>query len=522
MKNSKLKIFLLVGVLLTSAGEVFACRASRDMAHNFVVTFGKKPAINVYGTGDSSTLLPQSIDKCDQEAGNYLMFSKGVFMPSIVSDVADVSLDGKIPDNNKCRIENALFNKDWNLDQKKSLVQKQHAFLSKCAFITVADMTGRPLRYRNNQKFCKITAQGPSAARLEGDYCFLQINPSYNLAITMGLKPECANEEVLRELQLDYGDIEATLNSYIAGDDSGLSTDLTPIGAGKYRFTLQAPEEMTPLSEDLGTESPRFPSTYSVNINPGQLKFSPAGEERITLDMYLSVDNTPGNECKNKPCAHPSNYNVPVAAEVEIFRRMSNGKYQSIDGWPIGGIAQGNWRGLFRLPQKTIDGIDFKKGERYKMVVTMIDPYDDYYLFIAQSTQFLIDITGANGVAGLDSIPSLSPLMSIAGLPPITGLPSLASQDLNQDIQISLKYFKRLGMTRLWPTYFSTLCDPSHEKCYAAGKQKFWNKFTTEFEVGDLNDENVFELSGVRVLKESPGSVILNKELSDFPTYTCE
>lgn len=522
MRNSKLKIILLMGVSLLTAGEVFACRASRDFKHNFMITFGKEAGIHAYGTGEGSTILPQAIDKCTEEAGNYLMFSKGVFMPSLVSDVADISLDGDLPDNNKCRIENALFNKEWDLDQKKSLVRRQHAFLNKCAFINVAEMTGRPLRYRAQQKYCTVTTLGPSLVRLEGDYCFLQINPSYNLAISMGIKPECANVDVLRELNLDYGDIEATLNSYIAGDDSGASSELTPIGSSKYRFTLQAPEDLIPLSEDLGTESPRFPSIYSVNINPGELKFAPAGEERVSLDMYLSVDNTPTVICKESPCAHPSTFNVPIAAEVEIFKKLSNGRFQSIDGWPIGGIAQGNWRGLFRLPQQVIDGIGFKKGERYKVVVTMIDPYDDYYLYVARATQFLIDLRGANGVAGLDSIPSLSPLTSLAGLPPMTGLPSLSSADLNQDIEISLRYFRRLGATRLWPTYYSTLCDPSHGACFPAGKQKFWNRFTTEFDIGDLNDEGVFGLSNITVLKESSKSVVMNKGLKSFPSYTCE
>lgn len=522
MKTSKLNILFLFGTLLLGAGEAFACRASRDLKHNFVVNFEEEPSIRVYGDGTGSTLLPQTIDKCTESAGQFLMLSKGIYMPTLVSDVADISLDGEIPKDNICRIENPLF--AWPLvhDQKQDLVRRQHRFLKECGFITVAELNGRPLRYNARQQFCKVTNRGPSMVQLEGDYCFLQINPSYNLAITLGLNPSCATPERMKELGLEFGDIEATLNSYVTGDASGMSTEVDPIGSSRYRFTLQSPQNLIKLSEDLGPEAPRFPDTYNAEMNMGDLQFRPSGEERMDLDMYLSVDNMSPLQCQGGLCTSPSSYNIPVAAEVEIFHLDARGKAQFVDGWATATLAQGSWKGLIRLPQQSIDGLSMKAGERYRVVVTMVDPHDDFYIYLTRAEQFLIDLKGANGVAGLDDIPSLQALRNLTGTPDLAGLPSITSNDLNSEIESSLSYFKKLGATRLWPNHYSRLCDPSHGVCFEAGKQKFWNRFTTEFTVGGMNSSNLVDLKEIRVIKESPKGIVMSKTVQTLPRYSCE
>ncbi|MGE9744692.1 hypothetical protein [Bdellovibrio bacteriovorus] len=522
MKFKNLTVLVLSGVVFMLAGEVFACRASRDMKHNFAVNFESAPPIRVYGDGDGSTILPQMIDKCTESAGSFLMLSKGVYMPSDVSDVADISLDGDLPDENICKIENPIFSKPMDHNQKKSLVKRQHKFLQQCAFVTVAEVNGRPLRYKANQDYCKTTAQGPSMVQMEGEYCFLTINPSYNLSITMGLKPECANPEKMKELGLEFGDIEAALNSYVAGDDSGLSPDVTAIGSSRYRFTLQAPANMMEMSEDVGLEAPRFPTTYNAEFNIGDLQFRQAGEERVDLNMYLSVDNRQPLFCNQAGlCTAPSAYNIPVAAEVEVYK-IGSQKTTYIDGWNSGGTIQGNWQGLMRFPQQSIDGLNFVKGERYKVVVTMIDPFEDFYIYLNRAEQFLIDLKAANGVAGLDQIQSIQPLADLLGLPRLTGLPHISSGDLNSDLDMSLGYFKKLGATRLWPTYYERLCDPSHGQCYLSGKQKFWNRFSAEFTVGEVGQGGNFDLSDIRVIKESPAGVVMNKQVQTLPRYRCE
>lgn len=522
MKFKNLTVFILSGIVFMLAGEAFACRASRDLKHSFAVNFESAPPIRIYGDGDGSTILPQMIDKCTESAGSFLMLSKGVYMPSDVSDVADISLDGDLPSDNICRIENAIFSKPMDHDQKKSLTKRQHNFLKQCAFVTVAEVNGRPLRYNSSQQYCKVTPQGPSMVQMEGDYCFLTINPSYNLSITMGLKPECATLDKMKELGLEFGDIEAALNSYVTGDDSGLSTDVTAIGSSRYRFTLQAPADMMELSEDVGTEAPRFPTTYNAEFNIGDMQFRKAGEERLDLNMYLSVDNRQPLFCDDRGlCTAPSAFNIPVAAEIEIHK-IGAQKSTFVDGWTTGGTIQGNWQGLMRVPQQSIDGLGFSKGERYKVVVTMIDPFEDFYIYLNQAEQFLIDLKLANGVAGLDQIQSIQPLADLLGLPRLSGLPHISSGDLNSDLDDSLGYFKKLGATRLWPTYYERLCDPSHGQCYLSGKQKFWNRFTTEFTVGDIGMGGYYDLSDIRVIKESPAGVVMDRKVKTLPRYRCE
>lgn len=522
MKILNTKSIFLFGVLLLMAGEVFACRTSRDIKHSFVIDFTQAPVIRPYGDGTNSTILPQMVEKCTESAGKYLMLSKGVFMPTQVSDVADIFLDGDIPTPNLCRIENPIFAKGVDFDQKKSLVLRQQKFLKQCTFISVAELNGRPLRYKHEQERCKVTNQGASIVQLEGDYCFLNINPSYNLAVTLGVKPECLHIDTMKELGLEFGDIEAALNTYVTGDDTGLSTEVDPIGSSRYRYTFQAQESMLKLSEDMGPEAPRFPDTYNAELNMGDLQFAPAGDQRLDLNMYLSVDNFHNSVCKNGLCVNPSNYNIPVAAEVEIFKIEQSGKQTFVDGWSTGGIAQGSWQGLMRFPQQSIDGASFEKGQAYKVIVTMIDPFEDFYIFLNRAEQLLVDLKGVNGVAGLDTIPSLNSLHLLPHLPNLLGLPNITSNDINGDLATSLAFFKQLGATRLWPAFYGNLCDPSHGQCFQASKQKFWNRFTTTFTVGDLDDQGTYKLENIRLVKESPNKVIMDKKIKSLPRYTCE
>lgn len=522
MKNLNTKAIFLLGAILLMAGETFACRTTRDLKHSFAINFDMTPAIRPYGDGTNSTILPQMVEKCNESAGQYLMLSKGVYMPTQVSDVADIFLDGDIPTPNLCRIENPIFSKGVDFDQKKSLILRQQNFLKQCTFISVAELNGRPLRYKNQQKNCKVTNQGASMVQLDGDYCFLNINPSYTLAVTLGIKPECANKETMKRLGLEFGDIEAALNTYVTGDDTGLSTQVDPIGSSRYRYTFEAPETMLKLSEDMGPEAPRFPDTYNVEVNMGDLQFMPSGEERLDLGLYLSIDNFNKSVCKDGLCVNPSNYNIPVAAEIEVHRIEKSGKKTYIDGWATGGIAQGHWQGLMRFPQQTMDGANFKKGENYQVVVTMIDPFEDFYIFLNRAEQLLIDLKSMHGVAGLDSIESINSLHLLPHIPSMLGLPNITSTDINGDLSSSLAWFKQLGATRLWPTFYGNLCDPSHGQCYQASKQKFWNRFTTTFTVGDLDEGGFFKLENIRLVKESPNKVIMDRKLKTLPRYTCE
>lgn len=515
-----------MGTLFVFNHSTYACRASRDMKHSFYIHFGKKPQIQSYGDTNNSTILPQTIDNCNQNAGKFIMLTKGVFSPTLVSDVADISLDGQIPSNNICKIQNPIFLKPLNFEDKRSLVKKQHDFLNKCTFISVAELNHRPLRYNQNQKFCKITKTGESMAQMEGDFCFLNISPNYNLAVTLSIKPECISAEKYKEFNLPFGDLEASLNTYVVADASGMSTDADPIGSSRYRMTFQPPKSIVPLADDNGEFGPKFPLTYMAEVNMGDLQFKPSGNQRFTLDMYMSVDNMGKTQCSKEGfCSSPTSFNIPVAASVELFQTNKiNGKRlkKYVAGWTMANTAQGSWKGLVRMPQQIIENYGLKKGKQLQMVVTMMDPFEDYYLYIAQAQQFLINLKGMNGVVGLDSLPTLQSLTNLVGIPSLAGLPTITSKDLNSSIDDSIAYFKKLGHTRSWPTYYSKLCDPSHAKCYQAGKQKFWNRFVTDFTLGDIDSTGAFSLKDVHLIKETPDHVVMSSQLSSLPRYTCE
>lgn len=518
----KLKIRSLFILLMISvySSENWACKMSRDPKNNFFIDYVRS-YIGNYGDGNAS-ILPSSINECRLNAGKYLMLSSGVRIPARSSDVSEISFDGQMAENS-CRVENSLFANMPTYDQRKFDVQEQHRFLRTCTFIDVADTTGRPVRFKENQSSCQLTVISPGVVRMKGNFCFLQIDPSYNLSVTLGIDDNCAKEQFLKENNIAIRDYEVSLNSYVVGDDTGQSTDIDAIGSRRYRLTIQPDEKILKLSDDLGQESPRFPTEYSAEIHIGNIEIAPMISNRSMINLSYSVANRAQPKCSDGLCSNIANYHIPIVSDVNIYEIAQNNKKILIDSWMTAGVAEANWQGILKSTQHPVDDFVFEIGKTYTIISDFVDPYDDYQLYLKYTQQMLIDLKGANGVAGLEQLSPLLPLDELEGIPNMNGLPAMTSTDLNTDLDRALKFFKMLGSDRNWPIYYEKVCSPEILSCVQSGKAKYWLKLTTTFTVtGKDPNSNKLILSNFRLRKETPQHLFYDKNIDGLPKYLCQ
>lgn len=522
MKIQNLKF--IVKVLGTSVAALFvgvlqaeACKMSRDQKFNYFID----SSINYSGMfweGRRSVFSPTVIENCQQSAGQYLMLSLGVRFPTPLSETSDISFDGKIEES-ICRIKDAPMALQ-SYDEKKDLFSRRHEILRQCTHLQVYDLENRPIQFKPDQKNCKIRSIGQGLFRMDGDFCFLKVSPSNRYVVSIVVNEECKNTPFLREKGISAQDVEAALNAYLVGDDSGSSTDIDPLGSSRARLYFQPSEKEMPLTEFEDERSPRFPTVYAPDIHMGDIAIQGSGET-WTLDLSLFVDNRGGALCQQGICPAIGNFNVPVVGEASLYK-VGATKREMIDSWWHAGVAVAQWQGLLGGMSKNINEIKMTPGDRYSLEVVFVDPYEDYQLFASAFKQFLIDLKAVEGTAGIDVIQSLQGLQDLAGLSPLRALPSLTSGDFTAELERVLYALSGLNKDRQWPAYYEKVCSPVLRDCVVAGKAKYFMKLKADFTIGSVDEfSGAVRLEDIVVSRDSKISASYSKAVQNLPRQVC-
>lgn len=510
---------LFVSVL--AIPEAQACRMSRDAKSNYFINLDSGK-VGMFGTGEVQVIAPTVIERCQPSAGKYLMLTLGLRTQGLVSDVSDISFDGRLAQDN-CSISNSLLAQEQTFAEKKGYFEQQFKLLRTCTQMQITELEGKRLDFKTDQVQCKMTIKD-GVITAEGNYCFIRIQPNNRISVATIIKPECTKPEFLKAHGLNPMDLEALFNAYVVGDDSGNSSDVDPLGSSRIRLSVSPMAASgIPLSDDFEGQQPKFPTDYTPDIHMGNVNFRPIGENRVSADLSLLVDTRTKKSCSDGLCTSAGDYNTPVVGEVELFQ-VDSSKRSFIQSWWFAGIAQSRWQGLLRGIQQNIDEVTFKPGQKYQLDVTFVDPYDDYDMFISGMKQLVIDLKQVQGTAGLDVITPIASLQSLIGLPIVGGLPGIKSADLNLDDEVKriLAALKALTQERQWPIYYHQICDSSVSTCIRSGKAKYFLKVSTEFELGALNDENIFTLKNIKVKKDSPRFASYSKTVSELPSVKCD
>jgi hypothetical protein len=513
-------LFLILSLILMMGDTSFAlCKMSRDPKFNYFASF-EANAIGTFGEGSNLNFAPSTIERCQQDAGQFLMISLGVRRTNLFSDTADISFDGKITDA-QCKIKNSFLKNAPDFAESQNFLSEQYKALRSCTYLEIYDLGGKPLVFNNQQAHCTLTTLPGNIVKAEGDYCFFRIQPNNRFAIGTVIRPECKDEAFLKANHINPQDIEASLNTYIVGDDTGTSEDVNPIGSSRVRLYIAPSTQQLALTEENGPENPRFPTEYTAEIHMGEFKLRGSLGNYVS-DLSLLVDNRSPRVCKNGFCTSPSDFDLPVVGEAELQQLNPNGTHTFIDSWWHAGIAPARWQGLMKSAQHNLNEVEFKPGTRYSLTVTFVDPYEDFSLFLKGMEQLLIDLRGMQGTAGIDSIMPIPSLTELVGLPPLESLPALRSPDMSAEMDRILETMNKLGQDRQWPSYYDHVCDSTRATCIRSGKAKYFLKLTTEFTVAGIDEQNSqVLLKDITVTRESPQFENYRKAIQEFPKVVC-
>lgn len=498
------------------------CQMSKDYKFNFFTDFAENNIGMFSVNGDR--LPPTVVENCKGASGKYLAFGLGLKQPYLTSDTSDVSFDGTIRPE-ICSIKNEPTPLMPFID-KQTHFAKQFQTLRACTSFEITQLDNRPINFTADQKFCKITKLPNGKLAAKGDFCYLRITPDLRVALSIVMNADCAKREFLEKEGLQPGDMEALLQAYVVESEDSMVTE-NMIGTTKVRVSILPTDKLMSINPDLGPESARFPTTFSADVNMGDIKLrddSTEQEARSFVDLSVFADNRSGRNCIGTLCAGSGDYEVPLAAQAELFEVVGNQR-TTVDSWYAGNaidpFVKAQWQGLFRMGRYTIEGYQLKPGTRYEMVMTFFNPYDDYLMLVKHYEQILIDLTLLNGTAGKDAIQPISSLRGLLGLPELKSLPVLGAGEINIELEKVRQFFNKLGSNSAFPPYYDKACKGAN--CVNLNKIGHFLKLKTQFNLGPINeDDRSYTLTNVTVSKESPLYTGYNKSVPALPELECK
>ena len=133
--------------------EAFAeCKMSREPKLNYFIS-AQDHFTGMFAEDSSKSPAPSVIERCQSDAGSYLMISQGIFHNDILSSIGEISFDGKVADT-KCSVQNSLSQNTSTYTAKAALVQQQYRALRACTYMQVYDLENKSINFIPDHKFC--------------------------------------------------------------------------------------------------------------------------------------------------------------------------------------------------------------------------------------------------------------------------------------------------------------------------------------------------------------------------------
>ena len=501
--NCGVKLWFAFVLGFFAISESRACVASRDPRENYFISY-ERPYAGLFADGAAvRDIRPTIVDRCQGASGQYLMVALTLRTPKANGRTADISLTDKFK-NDHCKIKNNPFPVEQIYNEKLAVFEKQYQLLRSCTFYDIVEIDDHEMMLPESQPAAKVEILGKNHIRVEGDFVYIKVNANNRFAIGIGLKKECTRASTIKTLGLEPGDLQALLNTYLAGDASGNTIDLTPIGSTRVRLALTSGSELMNVSAlEEPNETPSWPTTFKTAVEFGSLSIKPENDARAKVDFTPLVDNLGVKKCKAGICSSENSFQAPIAGLVEITD-LSGYRKKVIDSWYFGASAPGQYQGFLESVSKYLDPGLIAVGKHYKIEMTMVDPYEDFLLFRSGVSQMMIDLSNLGSVAGLDVIQAFGGIAGITGMKSITGLGGMAGPDAGQIIQSAMNDLNDFKGPQDWPPYYEKTCLDKSNVCYSRGQEKFLKKIGADFTVGELRDDQSYQLENMHIYSVDP------------------
>ena len=495
MIKSELKATMLVALFalgLLPVSQTEACTASQAPPINYFFSTEMPSSGNFYDGQERSRARPTIIEGCKDAAGQFLMVALALRTQKPNGKSGDLNFTSHYtPD--QCRILNNPFPSEQRKKDKLNSFLEGFAFLRSCTYYDVKELEGNTILLPETEPAATMVKISPDHIIFYGDFFYLKIQKTSRFGISVGLRKECTDVSYINRQGLKPGEIQSLLNTYIAGDASGLTTDLTAIGSSKIRLLLNPnSNSLSYPSAPVEINSPFWPDTWRGGVELGAIGIKPEKDSRTRVDLQLLMDHFGSSE---------DSYLTPVAGKVELSD-LSGARNKVVDSWYFGDIAPPQYQGfLTGLPRMVTDGI-IQKGKRYRIQFSMADPNEDFLLFKTGMKQMLVDLSSLIGLPGVDILDTINSLTALTEGKTLNGLAGLSGTDAEQVIQNSLDDLSQRTNNPSWPPEYKRACLSRDGTCTERGQHKWIKRLGAEFTIGGQQADEHYELLNLTEFSE--------------------
>jgi hypothetical protein len=383
--------------------------------------------------------------------------------------------------------------KTW--DEKLDFYQLQTRQLNSCVQFRIRDAAG--ISPATEHPACEIETVNHEEVIARGGLCYFRINPNSSFTVRYEINPACTDKSNFGQLELQPLDIFAYSGYYISGDASGRSTLLKPLGSGALRFTIEASDEQTPLSVDMGEGSPRWPDQAFPEVHIAEFDLNSKGSEaKLLTRLFFRNSCATGDDT-------PCRYAVPIGVQYTIRELLPDGREQMLDQWYAGGVAPASWEGFFQA-ERDVTSYQFKEGARYRIEADLTYLSIYHRLFREGFKNILIQ----RGLWTIDPNAPLLPLKPVANMPVLDTLKANGTLPVihplaaggGSDLQLELNLMRALLRGVDWPPYYSEMCGT--EVCAKANSGQARLKVGVDFTLEKFEEGNA-KASNYRIWRES-------------------
>jgi hypothetical protein len=484
---------LIALTLLSLSWMSLSCEPSAPKELNFHVDLEK--GIRKFYT--SKRLLDDrpsiSLENCEGTAsGNkYIMIGLGLESLVLKNDIIGFNFTPQ-EEGIECRLENNPFDDKETAEERFSKMKQKREFFNRCIVMQVTELNEKTgLNVPENQPGCTVKKLSKWSYDFSGPYCYIQPSQKSTISIHLDVKESCIDKDILGQKETILADYNGLLNTYIAGDASGFSSDLTALSTTQMRFSITPPEGTLELSEDFGVERPKWPTVWKgADLYFGEISVRPLGDLSDEIQVPLVANTRCERTCVGNLCSSPCDFSQPIVGEFSLYE-VVNGKREFLKLWHDGSVASGQYQGvLYGMGISVPKGL-LREGSLYEIEANFREPDLDFSYFqgrVKRELRFERNYIGPLSRTGnINLIPLISTIGRTGDVPEVPLIRNLSfeNSELNALSRALVTWQSKLDNT-FWPPFYDRMCGTGESSCKDSGVG-FVN-LTARFELEEKNN----------------------------------
>jgi len=519
-----IKITFLTLLCVLSLKATMACKAKGPIRMSVAISTEDSSRFFFNGKSVFKDKPEITVDQClpTANAQKFVMVAMAIDNFVLTNKTGSHSLNDDLSTRgDRCRIENNPFSNQTPEERKEKLFERREV-LNHCATIQVTDFSSAGIQYPEEQVGCDVMPVSENSVNMKGAFCYFSPTAESQYSVHLEIDEKCYDTSYLAYNKIALQDINGLLNTYIAGDASGRSSDLTATSVTDVRFSINPLKSIMGISESYGESRPVWPSVWSIgNVELGNIRIQKGYSESADLiQVPFIVDNRCKRSCNNQGlCSSSCDYTQPVVGRYNLYERV-NGKFEYLKTWYDGSVAPAQYQGFLYGSGYEIPNNFLAEGKTFMVEVEFDEPDLAFAHFdgrIKESLRLrqnqLPEISREGFVNEIPVFSLIDNINKIPGFDPIDNGVMFNSLGLSRDFQENLRRLNNYLDTSFWPPYFDKLCDTATGRCKKIGDAKV--KLAMTFSLTEEDDE--YEVENVRISRR--GNLGKNYGFKSQPKY---